>query len=537
MRGIRLVVIFVLAVVFGGLGWAIAQGEGGAADQLTRNGDGSAATAAPLSNGFTYQGYLTQGNTPYTGVCDLQFKLWDAGTGGAQIGATQTLTQVTVTGGRITTLINGAGEFGLSAFNGQARWLEVAARCSIAGGYIVLTPRQPLRGVPYALGLRPGAVISGTLPATGALVLDNAAEDGFSLLVQRGGILIDSAGDGFHVNSTIDEGFQVNSAGDNGLFVGAAGSHGVAIETADVDGIRIASAGDEGVDVVVAENNGFAITNAGLHGVYVDVAGIDGLHVDSAGDDGVTVDTATDDGVTVGFAGDAGFNVNEANGNGFSVETAGASGLFVWNAYDAGIEVISASVGLGVYGNAAFGILIQPYNADWAGSFTGDVYISGSCTGCLLATMGVNVGDQPLRRGDIVAIQGIAANEVGQPESLWQVVPFRPGLTAVGVVAGGLELKTYDRNSDRAAYHYLAAREGTVAPGDYVSIITYGPFQVQIDPGTAIAPGDYVIPAASGQTRRMDAATATVADMLSAIGVALSAPDADGKVWVLVNGR
>ncbi|MGB9873233.1 MAG: hypothetical protein ACPLYD_16450, partial [Anaerolineae bacterium] len=49
---------------------------------------------------------------------------------------------------------------------GDARWLAIAVRCPAgSGSYQPLTPRQALTAAPYALSLRPGAVVSGTLPA------------------------------------------------------------------------------------------------------------------------------------------------------------------------------------------------------------------------------------------------------------------------------------------------------------------------------------------------------------------------------------
>ncbi|MFN3975082.1 MAG: hypothetical protein ACK4K2_07430, partial [Dehalococcoidia bacterium] len=49
-------------------------------------------------------------------------------------------------------------DFGMAPFNGEGRWLEVGVRCPAgSGGFTVLTPRQGLTAVPYALWAASGA--------------------------------------------------------------------------------------------------------------------------------------------------------------------------------------------------------------------------------------------------------------------------------------------------------------------------------------------------------------------------------------------
>lgn len=117
-----------------------------------------AAPAAALGTDFTYQGQLKKDGAPVNGTCDLQFGLWNAASGGAQIGTTQTRTNVPVSNGYFTIPDL---DFGAAAFQGDARWLAVAVRCPAgSGSYTTLSPRQALTAAPYALSLRPGAVVS-----------------------------------------------------------------------------------------------------------------------------------------------------------------------------------------------------------------------------------------------------------------------------------------------------------------------------------------------------------------------------------------
>lgn len=109
-----------------------------------------AAQSSPLGTAFTYQGQIRRDGNPINGTCDFQFSLWDAASGGTQIGATETKAAVNVSNGLFTVLL----DFGGAAFNGEARWLEVSVRSPAGNGsYTTLSPRQALTPAPYALAL------------------------------------------------------------------------------------------------------------------------------------------------------------------------------------------------------------------------------------------------------------------------------------------------------------------------------------------------------------------------------------------------
>jgi len=106
---------------------------------------------AALGTAFTYQVQLKQSGNPVNDTCDFQFGLWNAVSGGSQIGTTQTKTSVSVSNGLFTIPDL---DFGSGVFTGDARWLAIAARCPAgSGSYTTLLPRQALTPEPYALAL------------------------------------------------------------------------------------------------------------------------------------------------------------------------------------------------------------------------------------------------------------------------------------------------------------------------------------------------------------------------------------------------
>ncbi len=99
---------------------------------------GPAGADAAVGTSFTYQGRLVQSGAPVTGSCNFQFSLWDADSGGAQVGTTQTKTGVTVDKGYFTVAL----DFGANAFNGEARYLTDDDISFDSGSNPVLSPRR-----------------------------------------------------------------------------------------------------------------------------------------------------------------------------------------------------------------------------------------------------------------------------------------------------------------------------------------------------------------------------------------------------------
>jgi hypothetical protein len=110
----------------------------------------AALAQSPLGTASTYQGVLKQAGVPLNGndLADIQAVLYDAATGGSQVGSAVVVSNVDFEQGRFTILL----DFGLSPFGGDARWLQLLVRKPPGTGqWVTLTPRQPLTATPYGL--------------------------------------------------------------------------------------------------------------------------------------------------------------------------------------------------------------------------------------------------------------------------------------------------------------------------------------------------------------------------------------------------
>jgi hypothetical protein len=103
-------------------------------------------SVAAQTTEFTYQGSLYDGGSPASGNYDLEFRLYDAISGGMQIGPLLTRSSVVVAAGSFSSKL----DFG-SVFPGADRYIEVRVKASGAGTYTLLDPRQRINSAPYAI--------------------------------------------------------------------------------------------------------------------------------------------------------------------------------------------------------------------------------------------------------------------------------------------------------------------------------------------------------------------------------------------------
>jgi hypothetical protein len=256
-----------------------------------------AGPLAAVGSGFTYQGRLKDGGNPANGQYDLLFTLYDDLTAGSQVGVPITVTNQAVTDGLFTLQL----DFGSPAFQGSARWLEIAASQAGGGSFTTLSPRQALTAAPYALSLMPGAVITGT-GGTAMLTANNGNGNGIYGISNGGGA-------GVYGLSPATNGYGVIGEADNG-----ANAYGVWGLSTNGNGVYGTSSGGSGVS---------GRSNSG-DGVYGYTSG------HAAGVVGQTV----------------------GGGNGVFGRASGADAVGVWGQGATGVHGLSFGGGYGVYGES-----------------------------------------------------------------------------------------------------------------------------------------------------------------------------------------
>jgi hypothetical protein len=134
---------------------------------------------------FTYQGKLTDAGNPANGNYDLQFKLFDALSSGAQQGATLVRNPVTVSAGVFTVTL----DFGANVFTGATRYLEIGVRPAGSGSaYTILSPRQPITSSPYAIQTLNAQQLGG-LPASGFVQNTTTPQAGANFNIGGSGLI------------------------------------------------------------------------------------------------------------------------------------------------------------------------------------------------------------------------------------------------------------------------------------------------------------------------------------------------------------
>jgi hypothetical protein len=176
---------------------------------------GAARAQFGVGSAFTYQGQLSVSGAVANGTYDIQFRLLDSFTGGSQVGPVIVASSVSVTKGLFTKQL----DFGASAINGSARWLELAVRPAGAGSFTVLSPLQPLTAAPYALGLSIPCTESNATAST-LLSLTQTAANGAGAV---SGTVLNGTGTAVYgqasgVGSTGVWGYNLSTAGYAGFF-------------------------------------------------------------------------------------------------------------------------------------------------------------------------------------------------------------------------------------------------------------------------------------------------------------------------------
>lgn len=332
----------------------------------------------PVGTAFTYQGQLQNNGTPQNGPCDLRFRLYDASSGGNQIGATQTVSGVSVANGLFTVPI----DFGAGAFTGSARWLETALTCPSGGAFTTLSPRQAMSPAPNAIFAENASVATdGTLGGNGSSGSPLHVASPLALGASAGSATI--AGNNTGTGPGV-QGFGAAAPGAWGESTTSEGVHGHTVS----GGAGVAGYNDGGGAGVY----GLSTTGDGVYGQgdgYSGVEGYSNFVVGVRGNSnfsyGVSGTSTFLDGVhgdtTSSNSGVAGVNNNATQGNGvYGYQAAAGNGVYGYAVGDgstvsgAGLHGVGTQTCSGIFcGPGSYGLYV-----DGTSFFTSNIDVAGN---------------------------------------------------------------------------------------------------------------------------------------------------------------
>jgi hypothetical protein len=407
-----------------------------AALALAAGGAGALSGPVPeaiVDSGINYQGRLTDpGGAPLSGTFPMRFQLYDDPGGGTMLWDSGVV-NVGVDHG----LFNVKLAVNPAQFNGQGLWLRIY----VDGEW--LSPRQELLPVPYALSLRPGAIVQGEPTGWEGHVLKVNMDGAYPLgkaiwgSVATGQALRGNATGGYGVIGYTEEGYGVYGVDSGGA---TARGYGGYFDSSN------------GVGVYGHSSAPSYYTNMYAPGVY-------GRSANGAGVYGLS-DGTTWPGYGGVFEGRAGV---AARSSGTSSQD-GYAGTFVSQNFR-GIYVIS---------QAGY------YDAYFGG--TGGIYAANYWLLRADRTIVVNGGDEALDTGDVVAI----ASVVDSPDGGGPLLAVRKasGGDAAAVVGVAVQaVRVEKREIDSVETLDVQPVAGSAPPGGYLAMVSSGLVAaVKVDP-------------------------------------------------------
>lgn len=477
----------------------------------------------PLNGAITYQGQLKSGGSPAEGSYDLEFRLFDDAGAGNQVGGPVTLNSVIVTDGLFTVQLNAVAEFGVSAFNGSRRWLEIRVNGT------PLVPRQELTAAPYALYALAGPGSgAGPWQQNGSAVFYNSGNVGIGtnapvspLAIQNNSATNTSAdfyapnkGPNYsHAQYGATGDWYIRSSSSTGNVILQDGGGNVGIGTGAptsklhvIGGLKATSVLADSVEVL-----GYADPEPVIHAVNSDFLALPsgpGILGESTDSYGVKGDSTSNDGVQ-GFAhvanrsgvwgnndsngvGVAGSSVNGDGVSGTSTNSFGVHGRTSSTSFNvAGVlgEAVGNGQVIGVYGIASTGTTAAGVVGVGA---TGGYFASNGlgANTALYADGLCKVGTMQILGGSDLAEPFDVSGEDVQPGMVVVIDPSHPGKLMPCTSSYDRKVAGIISGAGGVATGLSMGHEGTLAHGKYPVALTGRVYCLADASGAAIEPGD-----------------------------------------------
>ena len=377
---------------------------------------------AQQTTAFTYQGQLHDGGTNANGTYMMIFKLYDAVTNGNQISGSITNSPALGNG-----LFSVNLDFGVGAFNGSARWLDI----TITNGGVTqeLSPRVEVLPTPYALY----AAVAATVTNGGIMNAQLAANAVASTNIQNGAVVNGNLAANA-VNATNIAGGQVVKTL-NGLTDSVSLSAGTnVVVTTNGNTLKISAIGGTNFVGISAGNNMGLLTNNGIVQISSFVPNMQVFRNVTNSTFTVPINVTR---IMVEMWG-AGGGGGAGNSAGFTTGGGGGAGAYAWNVFTVpagtGYLVTVGAGGAGGIANGANGI------AGPASIFGALMSAAGGSGGMNATTGGTGAGGGGGNStNSVVNVQGGSGDNKGNGGGVWRggLVSLQGGSGGNGPGAGG----------------------------------------------------------------------------------------------------
>ncbi len=363
--------------------------------------------ALAQTTAFTYQGKLTDAGNPANGNYDLQFKLFDTLSGGAQQGATLVRNPVAANAGVFTVTL----DFGTNVFSGAGRFLEIGVRPAGSGSvYTMLAPRQTITSSPYAiqtlnaqqLGGLPASAYLTTASAGTSFIKNDTAQQSANLNISGNGffggnvgigtvsplskLAVQTSGYGLtHTSGTVTLGTFISTAAGGSGWLGTKSNHSLNFFTNDgLPQMTIDTSGNVGIGTTAPTSKLYVLNSAvGTSAVFAQSGSGRGVWGKSTSSIGVFGESTSLEGVF-----------------GVSSSAAGVRGASTSNSGVYGESPVSSLTAAGVYGKGTGSGSIGVIGEANVNNAVGVFGVSSSATGFGVYARNLSGGRAIIAEGD-----------------------------------------------------------------------------------------------------------------------------------------